>query len=270
MVRNFFGHDKEKSLRFLEPKGFTLVNPVDPKHPNPWCFLRFKEYTVAKSDLLWGPFTGEDPELAKPAEGYNQAMAELLKSIKSLDDFRARLGSRAELMAKEQMFVEDSHWQFVHRQVVGDAVGLVIDPVAMMHQSPAMTTVKPSPSGDVEMLFDLGEQNVGYYSFDLVADAGVGDRRVEHRVHHARRPVAAYGQLSQRHTLHHQGGRQPLHVAHASFRPVRVPHPPQPEIAGENPQFPARGVNLPGELRGAVQLQRRPASTGSGTFPPAR
>jgi hypothetical protein len=100
-------------------------------------------------------------------------LADLLKSVKDLGDFRTRLASRAELMDKEQMFVDDSHWQFVHRQVVGDAAELVVDPVAMMHQSPALTTVRPSPAGDVELLFDLGEQNVGYYSFELLADAGV-------------------------------------------------------------------------------------------------
>lgn len=173
MVRNFFGHDKEKSLRFLEPKGFVLVNPLDPQHANPWCFLRFPEYAVAKSDLLWGPFTREDAELTKAADGYNQTMADVLKSVKTLDDFRSRLGKHAQPMPKQQMFVEDSHWQFVHRQVVGDAADLVVDPVALMYQSPAVTTVKPSAAGDVELLYDLGEQDVGYYSFDLVADAGV-------------------------------------------------------------------------------------------------
>ena len=36
-----------------------------------------------------------------------------------------------------------------------------------------MTTIQPSSEGDVELLYDLGEQNCGYYHFDLVADAGV-------------------------------------------------------------------------------------------------
>lgn len=172
-VRNIFGHDKEKSLRFLEPVGLKLENPLDAQHANPWCFIRFPEYAVAKNDLLWMPFTSEDPELAKAAEGYNAAAKELLQSVKTADDFQKKLASRAEVMPPEQMFVEDIHWQFHRRQVTGDAAGLVDAPAALMHESPTVTTVRPSPQGDVELLYDLGEQNVGYYAFELIADAGV-------------------------------------------------------------------------------------------------
>jgi hypothetical protein len=42
-----------------------------------------------------------------------------------------------------------------------------------MHETPGLTTIQPSPDGDVELLYDLGEQNCGYWAFDLIADAGV-------------------------------------------------------------------------------------------------
>jgi len=174
LVRNIYGHDKEKSLRFLEPDGLKLENPLDAAHPNPWCFLRFPEYAVVKDDLLWMPFTAEDPALAQASEGYGTATKQLLQTVKTEDDFRAQLKSRAECMPKEAMFVEDVHWQFRGRQEVGDAAALVDSPAALMHESPALTTIQPSPDGDVELLYDLGEQNVGYYALDLVADAGVG------------------------------------------------------------------------------------------------
>jgi len=90
-----------------------------------------------------------------------------------VNDFQAKLVSRAEAMSKEAMFVEDVHWQFRGRQEVADGAGLVESPAALMHESPTVTTVHPSPQGDVELLYDLGEQNVGYYAFDLIADAGV-------------------------------------------------------------------------------------------------
>ncbi|MCU0872405.1 MAG: alpha-L-rhamnosidase N-terminal domain-containing protein [Pirellulaceae bacterium] len=172
-VRNIFGHDKEKSLRFLDSTGLKLENPLDPAHANPWCFLRFPEYAVVKDDLLWMPFTAEDPALAKATEGYGAATKELLQSVKTVDDFQAKLVSRAEAMSKEAMFVEDVHWQFLGRQEVGDGAGLVESPAALMHESPTVTTVHPSPQGDVELWYDLGEQNVGYFAFDLIADAGV-------------------------------------------------------------------------------------------------
>ena len=172
-VRNIYGHDKEKSLRFLDPDGLQLENPLDAAHPNPWCFLRFPEYAVLKDDLLWMPFTAEDPVLAKAAEGYGADTQRLLPAVKTIEDFRSQLAARAEVMPREAMFVEDIHWQFRGRQEVADATALVQSPAALMHESPTVTTIQPSPDGDVELLYDLGEQNVGYYSFDLIADAGV-------------------------------------------------------------------------------------------------
>jgi alpha-L-rhamnosidase len=174
-VETFFGHEKEKSLRFVDvdaPK-VTLVNPIDPGHLNHWCLLRFPEYAVAASDLLWGPYIAADPKLAKARDGYNKTTSALLAAVKTLDDFKAKLAPRAECLPYEAMFVHDWHWQFINRKVVADAAELVTDPAALMHESPAVTIVRPSPKGDVELLYDLGEQNVGYYQFDLIADAGV-------------------------------------------------------------------------------------------------
>ena len=172
-VRNMFGHDKEKALRFMNPQGFRLANPLDAKHENPWCFIRFKEFTLAKDDLRRQQFQAEDGELMSQLKGYNAASDELLKTVKTPADFLAALRSRAELMPSEAMFVRDSYWQFENRQVVGDASALVTAPAALMHETPALTTVQPSPDGDVELLYDLGEQDCGYWAFDLLADAGV-------------------------------------------------------------------------------------------------
>lgn len=172
-VANLFGHDKEKTLAFRRTDGFTLSNPLDPAQANPWVFLRFPEFAVAGSDTPWQPFTNDDPRLAGARAGYNRTRDELKGSIRALDDFRAKLAARAEVLPAETMFVEDPFWNFTHREVAGDAAKLVADPAALMHESPTRTTVAPSPDGDVELLYDLGEQNVGYYSLDLIADAGV-------------------------------------------------------------------------------------------------
>ncbi len=172
-VRNIFGHDKEKAVRFVEPAELSLLNPLDAQHANPWCFIRFQEYAIATHDLVAQQFITDNPELVRIRDGYGAATQELLKSVKTLDDFRAKLGPRSELMAPDEMFVEDIHWQFRNREVVADAAALVSSPEALMHDTPAMTVVQPSPHGNVELRYDLGEQNVGYYALDLLADAGV-------------------------------------------------------------------------------------------------
>jgi hypothetical protein len=173
LVSGLFSHAKEKSLRWLEPTDVRLENPMDAKAENPWCFLRFPESAIARTDILWIGFTNEDKDLAKATAEYRRLSDKLFSGVKTVDDFQKLLADRAELMPSDQMFVKDSHWQFVNRQVVGDASALVSDPAALMHESPSVTVVKPSAEGDVELSYDLGQQDVGYYDFDLVADAGV-------------------------------------------------------------------------------------------------
>ena len=41
-----------------------------------------------------------------------------------------------------------------------------------MHDTPAATAFDPRREGDVELLYDLGQQDCGYYTFDLIAPAG--------------------------------------------------------------------------------------------------
>lgn len=173
MVEDVFGHRKERSMRFMNPKGFTLVNPRDSKSDNPWCFVRFAEFAHVGQDLVWLVFRGDEPKLMSLAGGYNATSNELLADVKTPDDIEPQLGKRIESMPTDKMFVRDTAWQFQQRQVVGDATALVGNPTALMYENRQATTVQPSPNGDVELLYDLGEQNVGYCSFDLVADAGV-------------------------------------------------------------------------------------------------
>ncbi|AMV40823.1 alpha-L-rhamnosidase N-terminal domain-containing protein [Planctomyces sp. SH-PL62] len=171
-VRNFFGHDKEKAVRFLDPRGFRLTNPMGDDQTNPFCFLAFPEFAVAGDDLVW-PELEQRPEFARAEQGYNAAKAELLASVKSVDDLEEKLADRIKQMPSGQMFVRDAFWRFVGRRVVAPADDLVSQPYALTHESPSSTTIRPSADGDVELLYDLGEQNVGYYDFELVADAGV-------------------------------------------------------------------------------------------------
>ena len=54
LVDGVFGHNKERSLRFMNPKGFRLVNPRDPKSGNPWCFIRFPS-SLTPARICFGP-----------------------------------------------------------------------------------------------------------------------------------------------------------------------------------------------------------------------
>lgn len=169
---NMFGHDKEKAVRFMNPQGFKLHNPLQPDRENPWVFIRLPEYAIATNDLVWMPFRADDA-FGKAAHDYAQKSDAWLTTIKDTADLRQIFGKNCELLSREQMFVQDGYWQFTHRRVVGDAMALVANPSGALHDNPEFTTIQPSPDGDVELLYDLGEQNCGYWSFDLVAGGGV-------------------------------------------------------------------------------------------------
>jgi hypothetical protein len=171
-VRDVVTHEKEASLRFLDPKRFRLENPLDATHENAWCFLRFPEAAFASDDLIWVHFLRERKEICAAIDRYAKETDDLLRSVKDLAGFENRLRERAELMPSAEMFVLDSTWQTWQRQVLGDGAALVENPSALMHDTPAATRVMPPPEGDLELLYDLGEQSCGYYDFDLVADAG--------------------------------------------------------------------------------------------------
>lgn len=173
LVSDIYGHNKEKAVRFVNPKGFTLANPLQDREENAWCFIRFPEFAVADTDLEWPSFRKADSPLGKAADGYARMREELFKSVKDVDSFKQHAGRRAELMASDKMFAQDTFWQFTERKPVGDANDLVNHPSGLLYNTPESTIVHPSTDGSVELLYDLGEQRCGYYQFDLTADAGV-------------------------------------------------------------------------------------------------
>ena len=167
------GHDKEISIRFINANKIKLINPVNPNHENPWCFIPFSEFALAKNDMLWPDQLNDDPEISVAIRGFAQITEQMLKLVSDQERFIAKLGSRAKCIPSKKMFVEDSYWQFAHRKVVGDGRGHVINPVGLMHNNNEVTTVKPCTSGNIELVYDLGRQNIGYYSIELNAEEGV-------------------------------------------------------------------------------------------------
>ena len=91
-VRTVTGHDKEKSVRFMNPQGFKLVNPLDAKQENPWCLMRLKEYNFVTNDLVHNRFANDQPEINAKVEAYQKITDQWLKEIKTLEDFTAKLG----------------------------------------------------------------------------------------------------------------------------------------------------------------------------------
>lgn len=138
-----FGHDKEKAVRFMNPKGFKLRNPLDAASENPWVFIRFPEFAVVTNDLVWLQFRDRELPIGQLAKDYAKRTDDWLGSIKDLAGFEQTLARRSEPMSMDQMFVQDVFWYFTERQVVGDAASLVANPVGSLHDNPESSYDEP-------------------------------------------------------------------------------------------------------------------------------
>lgn len=162
-------HVKDRGIRFVDTDGYTLVNPVKPGHTNPWCFVRLEDDPYFGDDIAF--MNQREPEREKVAAAGMQIIEEARRTLKAPEDLAARFGGKIRPIAQD-MIMEAAHAQFVSRRVLADGAPCVQDAGALMHDNPASTTVLPSRQGDVELVYDLGEQNCGYWEFDLNAPAG--------------------------------------------------------------------------------------------------
>jgi len=174
----YFGyHVKGKSLRFLDTRGFrretplTLENPLAPGHENPWCFVPLEEGRFTRDDLIF--ITAPSPEREAFCAKIDGVLAEIEREVTDPDSFRIRFGAQAKVIPSSEMLSEDPTRPFFNREPLGDALAHVQNPAALMADNAEWTEVFPSPRGDVELAYDLGEQHCGYYEFELMAEAGL-------------------------------------------------------------------------------------------------
>ena len=64
-IDDLIGHQKARILRYSCSEPILLSNPIEPLHSNPWCFVSFKEFAFAKSDLIWMDFSDDDDEIVR-------------------------------------------------------------------------------------------------------------------------------------------------------------------------------------------------------------
>ena len=172
-TRNGFSHDREINICFVAPPKIAMENPLNTKYENPWCFIPFKEFAFAQDDMTWRWFFQENPEAQRKVSKFNKVTGYILKKVVNKKTFLATIGKHAKYISSEKMFARDSYWQFRNRCVIADGIDQVDNPTGLIHDNDELTIIKPSPDGDIELAYDLGEQNCGYYYFELMADKDV-------------------------------------------------------------------------------------------------
>lgn len=175
--RNYFvgcacwdGPGKDQGVRFINHQGLSFENPLGPDHDNPWAYVAFNELRHLGNDIdehTWFP----SPAYTACIKGIQEQYQRVCTSVRDASSFAYTVGHLAKPVPADCLLL-DPHWQFDGRRVCGDAAQFVQHPAALMHDNTAVTTVLPSPRGDIELLYDLGTQVMGYYEFDLTAPAG--------------------------------------------------------------------------------------------------
>ncbi|QHI68391.1 alpha-L-rhamnosidase-related protein [Tichowtungia aerotolerans] len=169
-ARNILNNDKTVAFGLSGPDDLVLRNPLDGMYANPWCYLPMRDYAFVQDDMVWRWFA--EPLSEGRDVAYEKLTDSWLSEIRQVDDFISCLGSAAENIPSGEMFVEDSYLDFCSRREIGNINELVQFPNALLSDDESWTEV-PACEGDVELVYDLGEENCGYIDFDLVAEHGV-------------------------------------------------------------------------------------------------
>jgi hypothetical protein len=171
-VRNFFGHwEKDTELRFHEVSGYALRNPLNGDEENPWCWVPFEEAKYVSSDY---EFDLMDAGARADVENKIRSIVNAhLDAVRDAASFKTAFGDSIIPLSTADHVMDDVHAQFKERVVLSDAAAPVQNPDGLMRAGAGPTVVSPSPDGDVELVYDLGEQNVGYFTLDLEAEAGL-------------------------------------------------------------------------------------------------
>ncbi len=148
---------------------YHFVNPYDTASENGWALLEFPQFKANNNDLNW----------RQPLDDYAEIMAAYRKEMQRLGAIHAEVEfcqATAEKIKKlnaEQMFAQDSYFRFINRKQLRPADSQLLQPENLLAGGRGQLQVMPADAGDPELIYDLGQQNIGYYSFELEAPAGV-------------------------------------------------------------------------------------------------
>ncbi len=158
-------HEKERSIRISCSGNYHLDEQ--------WFFIPLHQYAFLQNDMNWSWTMEEHPDLAKKSEEYSRFIKGIFESVRDEKSFAERIGSYAITMNSEEILLEDHFWKFSEREVLSDGTQYVGNPSALIHNNNHWTTVNPSDQGDIELSYDLGEQRIGYFHFEMICEAGL-------------------------------------------------------------------------------------------------
>ncbi len=171
LLSQYFGHWRTDTVLHVESRAaYTLHHPVNDAEDAPWCYARVDGGDFQAADYVWALMPEEKRRAAR--ERVDKALEDCAANAGTLDGFRARFGASARTVGADQV-TEDVHGMFRERRVITEATARVERPEAMLEGGAGETVIYPAADGDVELVYDLGEQNCGYWQFEVEAEAGL-------------------------------------------------------------------------------------------------
>ncbi len=171
-VSRYFGHwEKDTEIRIHEVSGYALHNPIHGDLLNPWCWVPFEEAKYVNSDYQFA-ILGTDRK-NRIESSIRDTIAGHINSVRDAQSFEATFGNHIVMLSSKDDVMEDVHEQFKAREVIESAGDLVQRPQALLRDDENKTAITPSPRGDIELVYDLGEENVGYFAFEFDAEPGL-------------------------------------------------------------------------------------------------
>ncbi len=171
VLTEYWGHWRnDTEIRLVADKALTLVNPKDGSSKAPWCYIPFaKEIGYRFADYEWALMSHDEQERVE--RHIRQTLRDEMSKPPEVATFADKLGGRAQIVQPEET-TPAPHYLFKNREPLS-GVTAPVDGCENIISGESPVTVSPSPSGDVEIVYDLGEQNVGYYDFELEAEEGL-------------------------------------------------------------------------------------------------
>ena len=168
VLTEYWGHWRNDSeIRIISTEELRFENPADENSEGPWCFIPFsKDILYRFPDYKWALLS--DDEQQKINRHLADVLRQEMNKVPTLNSFPKE---RARIVAAEESNASP-HYLFTTREIVADAKAPV-EGAEHILDGKEPVHISPSEAGDIEIAYDLGEQNVGYYDFEIVAEPGL-------------------------------------------------------------------------------------------------
>jgi len=164
-----FENQADLCVTIVNPGPLTISNPLDNKSDKV-CFLRFPEFHWKSCEIprhMWA-----NSELQQRQREATDYLALLGREIAFCRDLPGKAEQHIVQLDKENFSRDDAHWAFCAREIAPAEVGDIEYPENLLYDTPEWTRIYETSGHDIELLYDLGEQNIGYWDFEIHAPEG--------------------------------------------------------------------------------------------------